>query len=102
MGRSGWPAHALDEEARAWELLEPWDVGLENATMIRQAGYRFHARWATCCHSGRVFLAGDAAHQTPPFAGQRHVRGSPGCSAPGLEARPCPPAPGGQSSSGHL
>ena len=34
---------ALDEEARAWELLEPWDVGPENATMIRHAGYRFHA-----------------------------------------------------------
>jgi len=61
---------ALDEEARAWELLEPWDVGPENATMIRHAGYRFHARWATNWHSDRVFLAGDAAHQTPPFAGQ--------------------------------
>ncbi len=61
---------ALDEEARAWELLEPWDIGPENATMIRHAGYRFQARWATRWHSGRVFLAGDAAHQTPPFAGQ--------------------------------
>jgi len=60
----------LDEEARAWELLEPWDIGPGNATMIRHAGYRFQARWATLWHSGRVFLAGDAAHQTPPFAGQ--------------------------------
>jgi 2-polyprenyl-6-methoxyphenol hydroxylase-like FAD-dependent oxidoreductase len=61
---------ALDEEARAWELLEPWDIGPDNATMIRHAGYRFQARWATRWHAGRVFLAGDAAHQTPPFAGQ--------------------------------
>lgn len=62
--------HALDEEARAWELLEPWDVTPANATMVRHAGYRFQARWATSWHDGRVFLAGDAAHQTPPFAGQ--------------------------------
>jgi flavoprotein hydroxylase len=61
---------ALDEEARAWELLEPWDVTPDNATMVRHAGYRFQARWATRWHDGRVFLAGDAAHLTPPFAGQ--------------------------------
>lgn len=61
---------ALDEEARAWELLEPWDVTPANATMVRHAGYRFQARWATRWHEGRVFLAGDAAHLTPPFAGQ--------------------------------
>jgi len=61
---------ALDEEDRAWELLEPWDVTRDNATMVRHAGYRFQARWATTWQRGRVFLAGDAAHQTPPFAGQ--------------------------------
>jgi hypothetical protein len=61
---------ALDEAARAWELLEPWDVNPTNATMVRHAGYRFQARWATSWHAGRVFLAGDAVHLTPPFAGQ--------------------------------
>jgi 2-polyprenyl-6-methoxyphenol hydroxylase-like FAD-dependent oxidoreductase len=61
---------ALDEESAAWAFLEPWDVRPENATMVRHAGYRFRARWATRWHEGRIFLAGDAAHQTPPFAGQ--------------------------------
>jgi len=60
----------LDEEAVAWAFLEPWDVRRDNATMVRHAGYRFRARWATRWHEGRIFLAGDAAHQTPPFAGQ--------------------------------
>ncbi len=61
---------ALDEEAAAWRFLEPWDVRPDNDTMVRHAGYRFHARWATRWHEGRIFVAGDAAHQTPPFAGQ--------------------------------
>ncbi len=61
---------ALDAEASAWAFLEPWDVRPDNAELVRHAGYRFRARWATRWHVGRVFLAGDAAHQTPPFAGQ--------------------------------
>ncbi|MGO9028181.1 MAG: bifunctional 3-(3-hydroxy-phenyl)propionate/3-hydroxycinnamic acid hydroxylase [Acidimicrobiales bacterium] len=60
----------LDEEAAAWAFLESWDVRPDNATMVRHAGYRFRARWATRWHEGRIFVAGDAAHQTPPFAGQ--------------------------------
>ncbi len=46
---------------------EPLDAGLEIA---RKVVYAFHARVAESWRSGRVFLAGDAAHLTPPFAGQ--------------------------------
>jgi len=41
-----------------------------DATIIRKVVYRFHARVAPKWSVGRVFLAGDAAHLTPPFAGQ--------------------------------
>ena len=60
----------FNTEAHAWTLLEPWDITPDNAVMERCADYRFHARYAQRWHEGRVFLAGDAAHQTPPFAGQ--------------------------------
>ena len=38
--------------------------------IVRKVVYTFHARMAAAWRSGRVFLAGDAAHLTPPFAGQ--------------------------------
>lgn len=50
-------------------LLAPWNVA--GAVRIeRTAVYTFRARIAEQWRQGRVLLAGDAAHQTPPFAGQ--------------------------------
>jgi flavoprotein hydroxylase len=77
-GRRRWefmrlPDESLDElhaEARAWELLAPWDVRPDNARLERHAVYTFQARYAEQWRAGRVLLAGDAAHQMPPFAGQ--------------------------------
>ncbi len=60
----------LDDERRAWELLAPWDVHPGNARLERHAVYTFNARYADRWRDGRVLLAGDAAHQMPPFAGQ--------------------------------
>ncbi|WOR15236.1 bifunctional 3-(3-hydroxy-phenyl)propionate/3-hydroxycinnamic acid hydroxylase [Hyphomonas sp. FCG-A18] len=57
------------EDSFVEDLLKPWDV--EGAVSIeRKAVYRFNARVAKSWRKGRVLLAGDAAHQTPPFAGQ--------------------------------
>ncbi len=60
----------LNQEATAWQLLAPWDVHPGNATLERHAVYTFQARWVQQWRVGRVLLAGDAAHQMPPFAGQ--------------------------------
>ena len=70
------PEKVLDEvQIRSWiAAREPLDA---NLAITRKVVYAFHARVAEKWRSavtgqagGRVFLAGDAAHLTPPFAGQ--------------------------------
>lgn len=60
----------FDTEAQAWQMLELFGVTAEQADLERYAVYRLAARNADRWRRGRVFLAGDAAHQMPPFAGQ--------------------------------
>jgi 3-(3-hydroxy-phenyl)propionate hydroxylase len=51
------------------DLLKPWNVD-GAVTIERRAVYTFEAIVAKQWRKGRVLLAGDAAHQMPPFAGQ--------------------------------
>jgi len=50
-------------------LLRPY-IGDRPVEVIRKVVYTFQARVADRWQDGRVFLLGDAAHLTPPYAGQ--------------------------------
>ena len=50
-------------------LLAPWG-GVDQLRVDRAAVYRFHATVIDHFRHGSVFMAGDAAHQMPPFNGQ--------------------------------
>jgi 3-(3-hydroxy-phenyl)propionate hydroxylase len=74
MLRAGETREQMERPETVRQLLAPWartaDIEIE-----RVAVYRFHARVADRFSNGRVFLVGDAAHITPPFAGQGLVAG---------------------------
>lgn len=69
MLKPGETSEAMLDDEMIDRLLEPWDVA--GAVEIeRKAVYRFAARIAQTWQREHIFLAGDAAHQMPPFAGQ--------------------------------
>ncbi|MEN5033604.1 bifunctional 3-(3-hydroxy-phenyl)propionate/3-hydroxycinnamic acid hydroxylase MhpA [Pseudomonas sp. TWI929] len=57
-----------------WERLSRW-IGPEDAEIERSAVYMFHSVVAQQWRRGRLLIAGDAAHQTPPFMGQGMAAG---------------------------
>lgn len=72
-----WEFRLAREEDRAvvvtpdavWERLGSW-LRPADGELVRAAVYEFHAVVADRWRVGSLFLAGDAAHQMPPFMGQ--------------------------------
>lgn len=52
-----------------WQRLKRWLTPAE-AAVERAAVYTFHSLISSSWRRGRLLIAGDAAHQTPPFMGQ--------------------------------
>ena len=65
---------AMMQSERVTALLAPYVRNVPHR-IVRAATYRFHGLVATQWQHGRIFLAGDAAHQTPPFFGQGMCHG---------------------------
>jgi len=62
-------AASFAEPDNVWQHLKPW-ITSQQARIERAVVYTFRAAIADSWLSGRMLLAGDAAHQTPPFLGQ--------------------------------
>lgn len=62
-------ATTVTAPGEVWRRLSRW-IGPDDAALERAAVYTFHAVIAERWRSDSLLIAGDAAHQTPPFLGQ--------------------------------
>ncbi|MGP8120057.1 MAG: bifunctional 3-(3-hydroxy-phenyl)propionate/3-hydroxycinnamic acid hydroxylase [Xanthobacteraceae bacterium] len=60
---------AMTAPAEVWRLLERF-ISRDDAELERAACYTFHSAIAARWRDRRLLVAGDSAHQTPPFLGQ--------------------------------
>ncbi|CAN5331635.1 bifunctional 3-(3-hydroxy-phenyl)propionate/3-hydroxycinnamic acid hydroxylase [soil metagenome] len=72
--KDGEDPRRIVQPEETWKLLSRW-LTPEDGELWRQAAYRFHALVAERWRERRVFIAGDAAHQQPPFLGQGMCQG---------------------------
>jgi 3-(3-hydroxy-phenyl)propionate hydroxylase len=59
----------IAQPENVWKLVSRW-ISPEDADIERAVVYTFHSVIAKGWRKGRLLLAGDSAHQTPPFLGQ--------------------------------
>lgn len=59
----------MSSQESVWRLLGRW-ISTDDADLERRAVYTFKSEVARDWTRGRLLLAGDAAHLTPPFMGQ--------------------------------
>jgi 3-(3-hydroxy-phenyl)propionate hydroxylase len=60
----------LLREEEIWKVLGDQGITSQHVKILRAVIYSHHVRIADRWRSGRVFLAGDAAHAMPPWIGQ--------------------------------
>jgi 3-(3-hydroxy-phenyl)propionate hydroxylase len=63
-------AATITRPERIYALLKPWNIDPATSTIERAVVYTFHSALSTRWRRGRLILAGDSAHQMPPFLGQ--------------------------------
>jgi len=68
--REGESREDAESERFLWSYLGTHGVTREHVDIVRHVVYVHHLRRARSWRSGRVLLLGDAAHMTPPWAGQ--------------------------------
>ena len=67
--QAGETAEQMLDQKNVYALLDKW-TPRDTYRLRRAAVYQFHAAVADKWQHHRIFLAGDSAHQTPPFLGQ--------------------------------
>lgn len=78
LGHHRWEFPVRDEEDEKelladdaiWNVLQAQGVTEQHVKILRAVCYSHHVRFANQWRTGRIFLAGDAAHAMPPWIGQ--------------------------------